>query len=235
MTVVTVKPTRKGRMLLAVLAAAGFLTCVGAYVIASGKLKNADERLQAAEKRVAESKQIAECLAQAESKYSASMAQVSFLEHSVSTRDFIPTLLKQLEQLGRSTNLKVLGVRPRIEPVQPPKPAEPEGAGAQPPGANTATAPPAKKPYDSITIDIDVEGYYSNLMSFLYRVTSFPKILEVNSVQISPVAQSKLGKPPLSMQMNVTAYIFQSEKSGSTLRIEPAGSAPPNMSERRVQ
>jgi len=220
-----VKPTPKGLALLAVLAGIGFIVCAGAYVMGSNALNKANIELRDRERQLEDSKKIADRLEQAEIKYAAAESQVSFLEHSVSTRDFIPTLLKQLEHLGRSVDLKVLSVRPKIE--QQPRPAsrrrdpaaEAEGVGKSESGTETASnSLSERKPYDSLTIDIEVEGKYANLMSFLYRVTTaFPKILEVNTIQISPTAQPKRRESPyLSMEINVTAYLFPVEQNYQT-------------------
>ena len=231
-----VKPTPRALALLAVFAGIGFIACVGVYLVGSNALRKATIQLQDCEKRVDENKRIADRLEQAEQRCTAAQSQVSFLERSVNTRDYIPTLLKQLEQLGKSVDLKVVGVRPKIEPQQPAAPKPPQGSEAggaakeQP--AEKSAAPPAakeRKPYDSLSIDLEVEGSYADLMTFLHGITSFPKILEVNTMQISPASKSSgRGSPDLTIQINVTAYVFHAESGGETIpHVRPVESSPP--------
>ena len=230
-----VKPSPRALALLAVFAGIGFIVCVGVYLVGSNALRVATIQLQDREKRVEENKKIADRLQQAEQRCTAAQAQVSFLERSVSRRDYVPTLLKQLEQLGKTVDLKVVGVRPKVEPPKPTTPKPPEGAASggaakEQPGEKS-TPPPAKapKPYDSLSIDFEVEGSYADLTTFLTRITSFPKILEVNTIQIAPAANRKLrGSPILAIQINVTAYVFKPEDGGETIpRIRPVESAAP--------
>ncbi len=207
-----VKPSRQTLTLLAVLAGVGLLVCAGIYAMGSAKLSKLTVQLESRRKAVEESKRIAERLEQAEMKYRSAESQVSFLENSVSTRDFIPTLLKQLERLGKSHNLRVLSVKPRLEQAAT-QPSRRDPAAQVEGDANSndkqGENKPERKPYDSLTIDIEVTGTYANLMAFLNGITSFPKILEVNALQITPTTQCKsFGSPELSMQINVTAYIF---------------------------
>src|SRR3989339_618066 len=167
MAAVSLKPSSKGVTVLIIVAAIILFGCVLSYVAAAGKLRGATEEMLKKEAAVNASKEM-----------------VQKLEKS--KLDYVPTLLKQLEHLGRSVNLKVIGVRPEPNvPVALQKKASGD-AQAAPGGANDAGAPKKPAPYDEMKINVEAEGKYINALDFLYRLTTFPKIIAVNTVEMTP-------------------------------------------------
>lgn len=173
------------------------------YYNRSSRLSVLQEELTIKEKKFSDSKQIAKRLSQVESRYYDVQAQLSTLEQGVSSRAYIPSLLKQLESLGKSNQLKVAGVRP--QPVVAVAPAPPvEGAEKQ--------AKKEPEPYDRTNIDIEVTGTYWNVVSFINQLNSFPKIIAVRELQITPLSSGitkKTGSPQLSARFNTTAFILK--------------------------
>jgi Tfp pilus assembly protein PilO len=188
------------------------LACLGAVA----KVREVDSERAAVEKQLQESQTIAQTQKDSENKYLDTRAQIKYLESSVSTQAYVPTLLKQLEHTGESVNLKVMGVRPKtVADVVVKKPAT---DSSTPSTDATAAAPPPTKPYDEVEIDLTLEGDYMNALDFLYRLTSFPKILAVNTVQMDPVGGpgALIGSPRLTITMNVTAFVFKETKESTT-------------------
>lgn len=227
MAPVSLKPTQKGVTMLAIAAVAIFVCCLLACLGSLAKVRDVDGQLAKAEKQVRESEKIAETQRESENRYIDTRAQIRFLESSVSTQAYVPTLLKQIEHLGKSVNLRVIGVRPQPVTVVQRKPAPVEGeSSAATDGAASAEKKEPPKPYDELVIDLQVEGKYMNALDFLYRLTSFPKILAVNTVQMSPSGINSLsGSPKLTIDINVTAYVFKeapaaTEKKAETARVE---------------
>ncbi|MHB9036118.1 MAG: type 4a pilus biogenesis protein PilO [Armatimonadota bacterium] len=222
MAQVSLKPSSKGVTALIIVAVVIFFGCTLAYLAAAGKLKSAAAEMAAKEKNVAESKEIAQKLEESKLNYLDSRSQIRFLESSVTTEAYVPTLLKQLEFLGRSVNLRVIGVRPEavVAKAAPRKlssgaqaangnvEAASEESKSQ---ANGQTAKKAEPPYDELKIDVEAQGKYMNALDFLYKLTSFPKIVAVDGVQMSPGSSEReiVGSPVLSIKMSVTAFVFK--------------------------
>jgi len=200
--------------MMAIAAGVVFVCCLLACLWAVAKVRDIDGQRAKVEKQVKDSQTIAQTQRDSENRYIDTRAQIRFLEASVATQAYVPTLLKQIERLGKSTKLRVIGVRPKMEnPALKKRPSAEEGDKAA--SADSATgAPkmkePPPKPYDELSIDLQLEGNYMNALDFLYKLTSFPKILAVNSVQMIPSGgPGVIGSPRLTIDINVTAFVFK--------------------------
>lgn len=218
MAQVSLKPSQKGVTVLIIVAAATFVCCLLACLGTVQKIKTVDKEKAAVEKQVRESQTLAQTQRVSENKYLDTRAQIRCLEESVSDQAYVPTLLKQIEHLGKSVKLKVIGVRPKVEPnssrakKQSASEQSAEAGKSGQSGQPTATAKKAEpaKPYDELQVELQLEGNYMNALDFLYRLTSFPKIMAVNSVQMNPTTGCALSESPqLNIQINVTAFIFK--------------------------
>ncbi len=223
MPAANLRASSKSVTALVIVAAVVLFGCLLTYIAAAGKIKSAVAELERKEKEVAESRLIAQKLEKSKLDYLDARSQVRNLEASVSTKEYVPTMLKQIELLGRSVNLKVLSVRPT--PAPPPVVSRSMSSGAKAsegnveaaskpqPGQGGNTAEAAKKPvepYTELKVDLEVEGHYMNALDFLYKLTSFPKIIAVNTVEISPPNErDNLGSPRLSIKMNATAFVLK--------------------------
>jgi Tfp pilus assembly protein PilO len=210
------------------LAAVAGLLCVGGvllYMMASGHLKSASAALADRQKQVDDSNKIASRLETARSDYVQAESELCFLETSVSTYAYVPTLLGQLERLGKAHNLKVISVRP--QPTPPPAPFKPrpeEGGGSSDSSSSQAEKKKAEKPkpYEELKIDIELQGTYWCVHDFLFSLTRFPKIVAVREVCVAPVSSAALPmSPQLRANLVVTAFIFKPE-AGNVETSKPA-------------
>jgi len=227
-TMPSLKISGKSLVVLIAVAAAllGFDLMV--YVVASGSSRQAKSELSSREAQVENSKKVAMRLDASQLKYQEVAARLTILERSVSKADYMPTMLKQLENTGKAVKLQVVGVRPAIETEKKAAPPanRPAGDGqdssASPaPAAAKKTAP---KPYDTMVVEVEVRGSYWNTMRFLDELTRFPKIVAVNGVEISPngdslrqvVERGGRGRstvsPSLNVTLNLCAFVFPVEK-----------------------
>lgn len=232
MAAVRLSPGPRGLLVLIIIAVVIFVGCALGYVGAAGKMSAVKDDLTAKQNKVKESTQIAQKLEKSRYTFEDTKSQIRFLETSVATEAYVPTLLKQLEDLAKSVNLKVTEVRPSAVVRTPPKPSPPDGAA---PGSDdkdkAAEAKPApRKPYDEINIAVEFKGNYDNVLDFLYRLTTFPKILAVNGISISP-ADTELSydkSPALNVKMTVTAFVLKKDEPvtlpGQLNQEKPAGS-----------
>jgi Tfp pilus assembly protein PilO len=234
MPALSLKPSSKGVTVLVIMAVVILFGCVLAYVGAAGKLKTATDELAKKERLVNESKQIAQKLEKSRLDYFEACSQVRYLESSVSSRDYVPTLLKQIERLGKSVNLKVLAVRPQEGNKKGGARSVTSGAKAAEGNVESASkekngqaASAAKtKPYDELTISLEVEGSYMNALSFLYRLTTFPKIVSVSRMEMAPSKNAlALMSPRLSIKMTVTAFVLKENQPADTVAPTPEKSA----------
>jgi len=222
MAAVKLSPGSRGLTVLIVVAVVIFAGCALGYVAAAGKIGAIRDDLTAKQKKVEESTQIAQKLEKSRYTFEDTKSQIRFLETSVTTEEYVPTLLKQLEDLAKSVDLKVMEVRPAQE-VKPAARSISSGAKAADgnlQGASEATnknaqaKTPAPKPYDEKNIAVEFRGRYNNVLDFLYRLTTFPKILAVKSVSIEPAdTQLCYDKPPvLKVKMTVTAFVLKKDE-----------------------
>jgi Tfp pilus assembly protein PilO len=157
--------------------------------------------------------------------------QLKFLEASLPNVAYVPTLLRQVEDLARSTHNEVRGVRPRIEVKPPPlreRRSDPEAQEKKDEADKQKDEAQAEKkvpePYDKLKIQLTLTGEYQDLMQFIQRLTTFPKIVAVDDLALHPRVDEKDSKTKIDVELNLTAYILQ-DKSGAKLPEFPADGA----------
>jgi Tfp pilus assembly protein PilO len=207
-------PSRPTIAVLGGLTGAVLAASVGLYLWQSAEMAEVQHQVDAKRAEVASGEKIASRLKRVEEEYAMTSGQIKFLETSVTANEYVPTLLRQMEQLASSVSLKVNSVRPTMEPAPPP-PTDPEARKKAPP-------PP---PYDKIHIDMDIAGSYWSTAKLLYRLTEFPKIMSVESVQITPQGGKPESRtsPNLGVRLRLTGFIFPND--GKTVLPAPATAA----------
>lgn len=237
-------PNTRTITMLAAAAAALLFVGVFAYTACSHRLNVASAELQNKQKQVEDSKKIAWRLNDARDGYLKAQNELKFLETSVSTSEYVPTLLKQIERLAKSYNLKVVSIRPTKAP--PPTSAaikrtseDPQAAPetASKTGAEAQKAPEKPKPYDELKIDMEFDGKYWDARGFMYSLTSFPKIIAVNQLSAGPGSGILPQKrsPNLLVHLTVTAFVFRDAATAvkEAVPAEPAATTKANADIRR--
>jgi len=202
-----IKPSKK--TLIGLICVAILICCIDGYLYynRASRLAVLQAEYDVKDKKLQDSKQIAQRLSQVENRYSDVQSQLGVLEQGVSSSSYIPSLLKQLESLGKSNNLKVVGVRPEL--VVAPQPA-PQASGDGKDVKKVQTEQP--EPYNKINIDIDVSGHYWNIVSFIDQLNSFPKIITVREMNLAPAPTSltkQIGAPLLNVKISTSAFILK--------------------------
>lgn len=185
-----------------------FIGCGFMYFNRQSKLENMDRELAKAQSSLMNSHETVAKLDEAENDYRAAQAKLSVLEDGVSSKNYVPTLLRQLEELGKQNNLHVMAVRPKAPEVTPPA-----AAGSDKSSSGSKTPSKDIPPYDKLDVDIEVNGSYASAVHFLQALTSFPKIIAVKNVQITPLTDDKKkgGLAPLSVKFSATAFIMKED------------------------
>jgi Tfp pilus assembly protein PilO len=195
----TLKPSKQTCAVLGGLMAVTLVAAVGLYIWQSSELAAVEQKVKEKRDEVASGEKIAQRLTQVENDYANMQGQLRYLETSVTAGQYVPTLLKQMEGLAKSVNLKVASVRPALEPAPPP-PTDKEKRKDWKPW-----------PYDKLHVDMEVSGSYWDVARMLYRLTEFPKIMAVQNLQINPQASGGGYNSTLSVKMKVTGFIFPND------------------------
>jgi len=200
-----IRATKNTLIVLSCIAALILFGCIGMCIRGSSNLQAMEAQVKEKQDLLANSKRTARMLEDVEREYADSQMKLSALEKGVSTKAFVPTLLRQLEDLGRTSHLRVVGVRPKPA-VEAPKTAAAPGPDGKP--AAQAVAKP--EPYDKLDVDVEVTGKYWDVVGFLKKLTAFPKIVAVSGIQVSPLPDGKkAGSPQLSVKLSVTTFILK--------------------------
>ncbi len=141
--------------------------------------------------------------------------KLQHLEMNVSTRDYVPTMLGEMERFCTESGLKIVGVRPIAKKAKP-KPTDAK-AGAPKEGDEDKKKEEAdklkeqKKPYEELDIEIQASGRFPEIVDFLKRLGSFPKVIAVRSVAVTTKNRlpGETGPPSLDVTFSVRAYIFK--------------------------
>ncbi|MBN8690154.1 MAG: type 4a pilus biogenesis protein PilO [Armatimonadetes bacterium] len=144
-------------------------------------------------------------------KVSESREKLDHLEQGVPPRAYMPTLMTELETLGKQNGIVVTGVRPLPNkfPTPPPKTDEEGGKSA-----------PVAKTYEEQYVEVKGTGYYLRVLAFLTELEKFPKIVAVTSVTLKPIKDgSQTGAAvdsSLEITIEIKAFLFPETQQGSS-------------------
>lgn len=134
---------------------------------------------------------------------------LNHLEQGVPQAAYIPTLLTELEALGRAFNIDVKGVKPI-----PQNRNRQNNRNNDEEGENES-----RKPYEEITIEVTGSGYYRDTVRLLDALQSFNKILAVKTINLQPETQRAEGQPKLQSTITLSAFVFKEEMPEGTVRM----------------
>lgn len=163
-----------------------------------------DLQAQLEEKRQAlqEAQQAANQLRQTQEQLQATQRELQFLERGVSEAAYVPTMLKQFEQLAQQRQLQIVAIRPQAQNNS---------------SNNAKEEQKSAKAYDEQLFEIQLRGKFWNLMSLFKNLEAFPKILAVQSVNLQAKSGSEqvAENPDLEIRLMVKAFIFRSAQGRS--------------------
>lgn len=131
-------------------------------------------------------------------------AKLTHLEQSVPEMAYVPTMLKELEKLGKECGIDVTGVRPVPRPVKPvAKVTDGESSSKK-----------ARKPYVELDIEVRGRGSYASVMKFVDGLTTFPKIVAARTISMQPKSDNKnqtFAAPKLDATIELRSYLFPAD------------------------
>jgi Tfp pilus assembly protein PilO len=152
-------------------------------------------------------------LADLNNEAAATGVKLAHLEQGVPEVAYVPTMLKELEAFGKKNGIAVFGVRPMMPP---------------------ASAPDKKKkakPYEELIIEVKGKGRYASVLQFVRALNTFPKIVAVKAVSLSPKREQaeQMGYSRLDITIELRAYLFKPAKGESLnfpqrIELKPADS-----------
>ncbi|MBS1704238.1 MAG: type 4a pilus biogenesis protein PilO [Armatimonadetes bacterium] len=146
-------------------------------------------------------------LLEAKAKVQESSTKIEHLEAGVPASAYIPTLLQELETLGKEKGLQITGIRPQPPEKKKEKPAAKDGQDDK---AKKKKAEPVKA-YQEWIIEVKGRGSYQSVLSFVSALESFPKIIGVMACDLQPVNKNKRdleNDNRLDMTVDLKAYVF---------------------------
>jgi Tfp pilus assembly protein PilO len=124
-------------------------------------------------------------------------ATLNHLEKGVPELEYVPTMLKELENIGTENGLEVLGVRP-VPKVINPKDKDDK----------------SKKKYTELDIEVQCRGNFRSVKNFIRAMQSFPKIVAARTIAMTPrqTQGKQMGVPKLDVTMELRTYLFPPNK-----------------------
>lgn len=141
------------------------------------------------------------------------------LEKGVPQFAYVPTMLRELESIGKSNGCDIYGVKPKLPKPDKAKKGEKKNAGKSP--------AKSKKPYTELEIEVTGRGQYERILSLVTSLEGFPKIIAVRAVDMTPKKTGKeaVGVLNLEFTLSIRAFAFPPEP-GTTQPGEPPTSQP---------
>ncbi len=186
--------------IFAIMIACSLVFGIGINILAYSKDSTNRASLAAVQAEVDAVSKVPARLQDSQQKLRDAKAALKHLEQGVAASTYVPTLMRQLEDLGNSCGVEVTAVRP--VPVVPSAPTAKD-------------KPEAPKPYDTLDIEVRGLGRYADALRFVNSLDTFPKVVEARTVSLEPaphaVDKAQAGSPRLSMSILMRAYLFKGD------------------------
>ncbi len=190
----------------------------------STELQTLTQKLADKENELTEVKAKVTQLPELETQYAELQGRLAVLEPALPTSAYIPTFLRQIENLATGTKNNIIMIRP--------KPAVKRSAAdkavkindetgeviQEKPAAGGSAPPPPELPYDFVPIELRLNGNYWTIINFLDQLQRFPKMIAVNDLSFSP-NQGGAGSgnsPNLAATMELTAVVMKGSSDGNS-------------------
>lgn len=197
--------------LFLILAIAASVIGGGMSFMAYNGVSSAKENLRKLQSESKDAKTLQKDVVVSQASLQDSQDKLNHLETGVQTYAYVPTMLTELEKLGKNSGLVVVGVRPM--PVQ-----------AQPKKTEDGSAP-KKKAYDELNIEVKGRGSYRAAMNFVAALERFPKIVAARTIDLSPRAEEKEDDSTLDVTISLRAFVFSSDDPGAKKTVMAEGSS----------
>jgi Tfp pilus assembly protein PilO len=210
MTKLSLKPSKTTIIILAGLLVAAVVVIVSVLAWANSGISGARNVLAQKVKEKDEGVHLASRLTTVQTDLTLERSELRFLESSVSDAAYVPTLLKQIENLAVSTRNEVKQIRPQVAAAPKPVKAEEDPESVAKRGRNRdGQAKPAADPYNRLQVLITVSGKFGDVQRFVDSLTRFPKVIAVRNIGMRPRGGEQDAIPTLDVDLQLTAFILK--------------------------
>jgi Tfp pilus assembly protein PilO len=155
--------------------------------------------------RAKEQTHIGQELAQSRLDLAGLRSKLSHLEEGIPDAAYVPTMLKEIEMTGKQMGVEVMGLRPQVKPKN----------------MNPDKVQVSKKPYEPLDLDLKGRATYRDLVQFVTSLNTFPKIVEVRTIGITPPAAGQRGTDSrLEFTLGIRAFLFSQKQDSAKPIIE---------------
>lgn len=135
-------------------------------------------------------------------------ALLTHLERGVPDHAYLPTMLSELEKVGKENGIQVTGVKP----IMRPQPVKKEGEKAQ------------KKAYEELDIEVRGHGKFEDTRKFIAALNAFPKIVAARTVAMLPKTISgQEWSDDLDITVELRAFMFPTKDIDPTAEMQAEG------------
>jgi Tfp pilus assembly protein PilO len=192
-----------GPAILVVLTLVAFVAGGGGFYLGWTALANSQQRLAKVRADLRPESAVRRDLDASEAKLAESQARLQHLESSVAARNYVPTLLSELEHLGKAKGLTVTGVRPKEEP---------KAAASR----DRREKPGRKTGYEELIVEVKGSGTFAAVYAFVASLERFPKIVAIRSMDLAPKrGATEAERGQLEMTLEMRAFLFPPERPDS--------------------
>lgn len=139
-------------------------------------------------------------LAKSQQDLDEAKATLTHLEMGIPSTAYIPTMLQELEKIGKDCGISVTGVRPVPKAVT-------AAVTAQSADGSASIQKPA---YDQLDIEVKGRGNYSSVQKFVKALQTFPKIVGAHTIDIVPCLEPKeAASGVVDITLGLRAYLFK--------------------------
>ena len=198
-------------------AALGIEVLLALYFVALVNHQKADQRtaLATSQKDLEGLRNDAGQITKLQADYGAAKRVLSHLEAGIPPdrkATFLPTLLSQLEDLADKNGIRLEVVNPAPQKAATnPTPASAGPKAPATPGGSAAPAAPVTPEDETVSINMTLKGTFASLISFINDLRTFPKVLQIETIQARPILTdgAPAGQSPmLNITMETTATIL---------------------------
>ncbi len=175
----TIKFSYRIAILVGTIVLIAALFCYFFYLPKAKKIEQLNKDITTLDKRIRKAKALAKRLPEFEKKAKEIDKQFKLALKLLPNKKEIPTFLEQINHIGIDSGLVFRLFKPSHE--------IPKGF------------------YNEIPINIEVEGRFHNIMTFIYRITTMQRIVNVFNIQMRPV---KRLSPQLKATFTAVTYRF---------------------------
>ena len=161
---------------------------------------------------------------QLEADYAKLQARLSVLEPALPSSAYIPTFLRQLENLAVGTRNRIIMIRPKQQSGNARQSnvnindetgeVASGGQAGTTPGQQAASKP--KLPYDQVPIEVKVQGSYWTVIDFLAELQRFPKMIAANDIDFSPERTGVQQSSALTVTLALTAVVTKGAENAAS-------------------